>query len=332
MIEVVYVEEAVRDHPRVQALLSRFREATVVSCRRYTEVFNPAAQNFRLQKRRPALILAHKHGAAVLEAPEHYGVGGRHNYYFSHMLNCVYDCRYCFLQGMYRSAHYVLFVNYEDFDQAIVDMLDGLAEGPAWFFSGYDCDSLAFEPVTRFVAQLLPLFEGRPEAFLELRTKSTQIRTLLRREPIPNVITAFSFTPAAVSRSLEHRVPALGKRISAMVRLQRAGWKVGLRLDPLIHCADFEAQYRQLFQQLFCSLDPDAVHSVSYGPFRLPRAYFKRMLRLYPAEPLFAGPLEHSAGRVSYGDGLEPEMMSFCREELERFVPAERLYPCVAPV
>lgn len=332
MIDVLYVEEAVRDHPRVHALSNRFKEATVVSCRRYTEVFNPAAQNFRLQKRRPALILAQKHGAHVLEAPEHYGVGGRHNYYFSHMLNCVYDCRYCFLQGMYRSAHYVLFVNYDDFGQAIADTLHELGGAPAWFFSGYDCDSLALEPVTRFVEQLLPLFEDRAEAFLELRTKSTQIRSLLQRESLPNVIVAFSFTPAPLAQRLEHRVPALAKRIGAMVRLQRAGWPVGLRFDPLIHAPDFREQYRQLFHQIFCSLDPGAVHSVSYGPFRLPPAYFKRMLRLYPDEPLFAGALERSAGRVSYGGGPESEMMAFCREELARFVSVDRLYPCVAPV
>ncbi|SVD49612.1 uncharacterized protein METZ01_LOCUS402466, partial [marine metagenome] len=50
-----------------------------------------------------------------MATPEGYGIGGKNNYYFSHMLNCIYDCRYCFLQGMYRSAHYVLFVNYDEF-------------------------------------------------------------------------------------------------------------------------------------------------------------------------------------------------------------------------
>ena len=30
------------------------------------------------------------------------------------MYNCIYDCRYCFLQGMYSSANFVLFVNFEE--------------------------------------------------------------------------------------------------------------------------------------------------------------------------------------------------------------------------
>ena len=51
----------------------------------------------------------------VLEVPDNYGIGAKYNYYFSHKLNCVYDCRYWFLQGLFQSAHYVLFINYEDF-------------------------------------------------------------------------------------------------------------------------------------------------------------------------------------------------------------------------
>ena len=110
MISTVYVEQAVADHPRSKTVLGRFTNADVVLCDRYSEVFNPKAQNFRLQKKRPALILAEKFKGHVLPAPEGYGIGSTRNFYFSHMLNCVYDCRYCFLQGMYSSANYLLFV------------------------------------------------------------------------------------------------------------------------------------------------------------------------------------------------------------------------------
>ena len=35
------------------------------------------------------------------------------------MLNCIYDCNYCFLQGMFNSANYLVFVNYEDYFKEI---------------------------------------------------------------------------------------------------------------------------------------------------------------------------------------------------------------------
>ena len=111
MFSAIYIEEEVANTARVESILQKFPDIPQIRCERYAEIFNRKAQNFRLQKQQPALIIAHKFGKRVLTAPEGYGIGGQHNYYFSHMLNCIYDCRYCFLQGMYRSAHYVLFIN-----------------------------------------------------------------------------------------------------------------------------------------------------------------------------------------------------------------------------
>ena len=252
MIPYIYIEREIRDHPRVKSILLRHRRATVIECERYGEVFNPKAQNFRLQKQRPALILARKHKGLVQQAPPGYGVGGDSNYYFSHMLNCLYDCRYCFLQGMYRSANYVLFINYEDF----LDEMDSfvMPGRQTWFFSGYDGDSLALEPVTGFAASILPWFEQRPDAWLELRTKSTQTGSLLSRNPLPNIVTAFSFTPEPVWKATEHRVPTVEKRARAMTQLARAGWPIALRIDPLIWHHGYEKHYGELFLQLFRQL------------------------------------------------------------------------------
>ena len=170
MIDTIYVENAVVCHERAVNMIKRFPDAACVTCDRYQEVFNPKAQNFRLQKKKPALILAKKFGATVLPAPKGYGSGGEHNYYFSHMLNCIYDCRYCFLQGMYRSAHYVVFVNYERFFEGMAEKVKTHAGEDVWFFSGYDCDSLALEPVTGFVRELLAWVRRHPRAQVELRT------------------------------------------------------------------------------------------------------------------------------------------------------------------
>lgn len=328
MTRHIYVENAVADHPTALGILERFPHATVVPCDRYTEVFNPRSQNFRLQKRRPATILARKHDGLVLEAPEGYRIGEGPGYYFSHMLNCVYDCRYCFLQGMYRSAHQVVFVNYEDFTRELSATISRHRGQPVWFFSGYDCDSLAWEPVTRFVANFLPFLERHPSAHLEIRTKSTQVRSLLCCRPLENVVVAFSLSPGKVAASLEHRTPSPEARIDAMARVQAAGWPTGLRLDPLILHDGYRAGYRALLKALFARVDARTLHSVSLGPFRLPRTYFRNLRSLYPDEPLFAGPLVERGGMVSYGEDAETAMRRVCLEELAQYVPEERIFPC----
>lgn len=324
----VYVERAVAGHPRSVEILERLGKDEKVECDRYTEVFNRRAQNFRLQKLRPAMILAKKHRGHVLPAPPGYGVGSKRNFYFSHMLNCVYDCRYCFLQGMYRSANYVLFVNYEDFFAAIDRRLQEAGGEDVWFFSGYDCDSLALDALTGFAGEFLPFFAKRPKAWLELRTKSTQIRSLLDHEPLSNCVVAFSFTPELAHRKLEQGVPSIGRRLEAMTELAERGWRLGVRLDPLVWSEDFDNEYGALIDRITSSVPITSLHSVSLGPFRLPPEFHRRIRRILPEERLFAGALERTSGMVSYPADLEREMTIFVTRKLEQRLPSEVIFPC----
>lgn len=328
MISTIYIEEDIAEHPRTAAILARFPDAVKISCTRYGEIFNRKSQNFRLQKKQPALILARKHKGLVLPTPKQYGIGADHNYYFSHMLNCLYDCRYCFLQGMFQSAHYVLFVNYEDFIDEIQSTLNKHNNEPVHFFSGYDCDSLALDPVSEFTSEFLPFFERNPHSLLELRTKSTQIRSLLKREPINNCVIAFSFTPEKIAKSLEHKAPDINKRLKAIIDLQEAGWQIGLRFDPLIYTHNYTDEYNELFNTVFSKINPELTHSISLGGFRLPKDYFRKLEKLYPDEKLFASPLEEEANSIGYPAGIRNSMLDFCAEIITQHVPTEKFFPC----
>lgn len=333
-ISAVYVEDDVRDHPRTREILARLPKVPHVPCASWSEVFNRRSQNFRLQKRRPGLILAKKgrdKEGLVLPTPAGYGVdrgpAGRSNRYFSHLLNCPYDCRYCFLQGMYRSAHYVLFVDYESFFEAVAETVGG--SGPSWFFSGYDADSLALEGLTGFAAEALESFREIDGAHLELRTKSVLVKPLLDAEPYDRVVAAWSFTPESVSQQVEHGVPSVERRIHAMQSVAEKGWNVGLRFDPVLACDDFENAYRNLFDRIFEALPDERVHSVSLGPFRLPTGFFRRLEKLHPDDPLVAGgPWQVRDGMVSYPPDLEERWVGFVLEVLRRRVGDERLFPC----
>jgi len=328
MIDTLYIEEAIADHPRVGRILRRFPKARVIPCARYGEVFNPRSQNFRLQKSRPALILAEKFAGHVLPTPETFGIGGSHNYYFSHLLNCLYDCRYCFLQGMYRSAHYVWFINYEQFLDAMRDRIEQHPNEPVYFFSGYDSDSLALDSVTEFVPTFLPFLNEHEQAWMELRTKSVSIRPLLQQPAHPRCIVAFSLTPDPIARALEHKAPTVAQRIRAMVQLADAGWPIGLRFDPLILHDDYRTTYTTLFHDVLSALPTSAIHSVSLGPLRFPQHMAKTILKLYPQEPLFAGPLVREGQTVSYPREIEAEMIDFCTQALRTRLPESLFFRC----
>jgi len=328
MFDFIYAEEEILANPRTQSILDRNPSAQLVVCTRYGEVFNRAAQNFRLQKRRPALILAHKAGKRVLPAPLGYGIGSQENYYFSHMLNCLYDCRYCFLQGMYRSAHMVLFVNFEDFQTDIAEQIQASGPETPHFFSGYDCDSLAMEGITDFTVQFLPFFAEHPRACFELRTKSIRTKTLLQTQALQNCVVAFSMTPQSLAAEFEIGAPSIIRRLEAIAALQEHGWPIGLRFDPLIYDRDYQTRYSELFDQVFATVKIEMLHSVSLGQFRLPREIYKTVHKLYPDEKLLAYGLQEKQGQVSYRTDLARQLHDFCATELLQRIPTEKFFPC----
>ena len=326
-MDSIYVERDIAEHPRTLRICLRYPRARIIPITRYSDVFNSRSQNFREQKSNPSLILARKNGKFIHPTPPGYHIGGKHNYYFSHMLNCVYDCRYCFLQGMYQSGNYVVFVNSEDFLDDISRTTDQ-HESPSWYFSGYDCDSLALDPITHFVNDCLDHFEQLPNAWLELRTKSTQIRPLLNRPAIPNVVVAYSLSPEAIVRAEEHGTPSLQKRLDALATLQAHGWKIGLRFDPLLYSDNFEELYGHFFEQVFASFDMTQVHSVSLGVFRLPKGFHRKLVRMYPESKLLAAPLALRDSMMTYPEESETAMREFCVKQLNTVVRADQFFPC----
>lgn len=329
-MQTIYVENELYHHPRVQSLLKRFSRARVILCDHYGEVFNRKAQHFRLQKEQPALILARKHNRLVLPTPESFGIGGQHNYYFSHLLNCPYDCRYCFLQGMYPSAHYVLFINYDDFMTAIDETCAQHPNEKVYFFSGYDADSLGLDSVSEFVDHFLPFFAERPHATLELRTKSTHIRSLIKHPAIPNCVVAFSFTPHCISSKVEHKVPHIDKRLQALKTVAEHGYPIGLRFDPLIEHPDFHQAYQDLIQHIFTLINPSQVHSVSVGPLRFPEKMYQKIVKLYPDDALLHHPFEKRHQHYSYSEDREQAMKSHVLSALSQHIDKHLIFECHA--
>lgn len=327
-MNIVYVEKNIRNHPNTLRILDRVaKNSHIIECDHYKEVFNPQSQNFRIQKQNPALILAQKLGNKVLPTPPNFGIGGKNNYYFSHMLNCVYDCRYCFLQGMYSSANYVVFVNYEDFMDEI-KVIAKSNDSVSYFFSGYDGDSLAFEPVTHFIKEFLPFFRTLDNAVLELRTKSTRVNELLKLPPFPQGVVAFSFTPDEISKQVEHKVPSVAKRLLAMKKVADHGWPIGLRFDPLIHHPNFKIYYQNLLTDIFNHVNSDCIHSISIGQLRFPEKMYQKIVKLYPNDKLLSQPLSRQNKIVSYPKEIENDLKTWLQSLLKQYVSDAILFTC----
>ncbi len=314
MINTIYIEKKIRYHDRTLSIISKFKKPRIIYIDKYTEIFNKKNQNFRLQKSDPSLILAYKHDNFVLNAPKGFGIGSTKNFYFSHMYNCIYDCRYCFLQGLYSSANYLLFINYENFLDKINFTIQNHINESITFFSGYDCDSLALEKITGFGNFFLENLIRSNNVNYEFRTKSLQKQIFLKTKPIDNVIIAYSLLPENLSNNLDHKVPNINERIKLLKNLSSLGWNIGLRFDPLIYTHDWEILYKTLIEKVFINLDIARIHSISFGALRFPKYIYKKITKMYPSEKLFFENFEKKNNVLIYNQVKEQEMISFCKK------------------
>ena len=324
MIETIYIERSLRDHPRANSIVAKHSRARVIECSHYGEIFNRKGQNFRLQKQLPSLILANKNGHKIYPTPANHALDAKFNYYFSHLLNCPFDCRYCFLQGKFSSANYVLFVNYEDFLEELLAVL-AQHEDIVHVFSGYDCDSLALEPVTGFAGWLIDHIPENERYLIELRTKSAQVRQIRRKQVNKSFLIAYSLAPQAIIDNFEHGTANLDERLAILGNLQSDGWPIGLRIDPLIDHYDWEQTYATFYEQIRQKLVLQDVHSITLGTMRFPEPYYKKIRSLYPENALLAS-VETDANAVAYPREVALDLLNNAREYFSQHIDPSRIF------
>ncbi len=317
--ETVYVEEDTKDDKYTIEILKRIKFKNLIYCNNYSEIFNPNNQNFRIQKIKPNIILAKKKNNFIMNTPKDFTIGFKENYYFSHMLNCIYDCKYCFLQGMFNSANFVIFTNFDDFFNQIKKKILNKNYNLC-FFSGYDCDSLALEKITGFLKIFIRKFKELNNAYLEVRTKSCNIEVFKNIEPIENVIIAYSLNPEILVKRFEQKTPTLKKRIDSIKILQERGWKIGLRFDPIINYNENKLIYKNFFNNIFSQIKGEKIHSVTTGFFRMPNKFFNRLINIRPEDSLIFNKLKRESLPKEHIQKRE------CAEELAKFVKQKILF------
>lgn len=143
------------------------------------------------------------------------------------------DCEYCFLQGYFDNAIPTLFVNHEEMLSEIREVIIAAGDKRIVFHAGELCDAFIFDDLTGLSHKLIHLFSEFPNARLELRTKAVSLEDLLSISGIDNVVISWTFSPQVITDAHEHKTPSLEDRISAAEEVQKAGYNVGICLDPI---------------------------------------------------------------------------------------------------
>src|SRR5207244_10184129 len=102
-------------------------------------------------------------------------------------------------------------------------LLDGHPERQFRIGTGELADSLALDPLTGLSRELVPFFAARPNALLELKTKTDAVDDLLTLDPRDRVVVSWSLAPAPAVGVAEQGTAPIAARLAAMRRVVDAG-------------------------------------------------------------------------------------------------------------
>lgn len=312
----IYVEQDVLQHPTTKQLIQRFPSASVIPIFHYKDVFNRSRQDLHAQETEPALILAANHGTLIYPgAPVCQSFGEEHFMYTSCIMNCIYDCDYCYLQGMYPGGNPVVFVNLEDYF-AELDTL--LAKHPVYLCCSYDSDLTALSGILPHAEAFCRYALAHPNLRLELRTKSAALPFIRQLPAAKNIIMAFTLSPQEIIFRYEHFTPSLQARLATAKEAARKGFSLRLCFDPVLDVPNAEALYSDLVEQVFKVLTPEEITDISLGVFRLSKDYLKQLKKAKPSCAISHYPYETTDGVCHYPTERCEQLIAELRLALHR--------------
>lgn len=295
--EVLYIERAAAGYPHGRKLLAGFRGQPIVWIDSYTEVFSRPGQDFQAQKRAPGLVAGVADGPLLYEAPARVcGAGGLPVFYNDQLRNCVYNCDYCFLQGMHASGHTLVFVNSADYHAAASRRSQA---GAFWLSVSYLTDIMAFESILPLASEWINFAAGQPGVTLEIRTKG-ETPDLLRFTPVENVVLIWSLSPSSIASRYERGCASLPNRLIAARSAIDRGWRVRIAVDPVLLHPDWRSEYERMLDSAAATLPAGAVEGATYGVFRVGASFMARMAAARADSPILHHPFQKNRSLVTY--------------------------------
>jgi spore photoproduct lyase len=246
---------------------------------------------------------------------------------------CFYQCDWCYLKLTYRAAFpfITIRVQYDKIKNQINKKLSKVNE-PVIFNSGELADSLSMEHLTRAGREFIPWFGRIGNGYLFMLTKSDNVNAILELPHNGHTIIAWSINNEKVSRKFEIGAPIFERRLEAAYKVQKAGYPIRLRLDPIVPFEGWQKAYSQTVKRIFDRLSPERI---TIGTLRFEKGFYNMRNSIFATgaelpslldnmEPMFTpksftGFQSPKSGKHSFSENQRVEIFRFIIDEILKY-------------
>ena len=244
---------------------------------------------------------------------------------------CTAMCLYCYLVCHYNKCAYLrLFVNREQMLEKIIKTQEK-SEDELVFEIGSNSDLILENTITHNLVWTIKNFAKSPKGYLTFPTKFHMVDEILDIPGKEKIIIRVSLNPKSIINKVELGTSNLKERIEAIIKLKKAGYKVGILIAPIILVDDYKSLYEELFITIKESLPKELLQDIFFELIFMTYSFvhnainteaFPNAIKIYNKE-LFTS---RGMGKYSYKNSVREEATIFFKELLKKHFPDNKLW------
>jgi spore photoproduct lyase len=265
-IKTLFIDKAIPRNFEIDYMISRLKTEPlwIENSKIVYDFINEADDP--IQKAKETLYITQNKGAVVKECPgtSYYTCC---DYTILHTGTfCTMDCSYCILQAYFHPPVLQYFAGLEILDTALEKTF---AKDKIFRIgTGEYTDSLIWERISLQPKFLVETFARQNNCLLELKTKTTNIESLLDLDHNGKTVMAWSVNTPDIIGSQERGTASLKARLEAARLAESKGYQLAFHFDPMMIYPGCEDQYKHVVKQIFDHVRPENIVWISIGTFR----------------------------------------------------------------
>ena len=243
---------------------------------------------------------------------------------------CTAMCLYCYLVCNYNKCAYLrLFVNREEMLDKIIKTANE-SEKELVFEIGSNSDLILENSITGNLKWTIENFKKAQKGYLTFPTKFDMVDDILDVDGKDKVIIRMSVNPKEIIQKVEMGTSQLEKRVEAINKLKKAGYKVGILIAPVIFMENWKKLYEELIIYLSENLSEEVKKDVFFEVILMTYSYIHRKINeeAFPsAIDLYNPELMTGRGKGKYTYKQEQRKIGeeFIQGLLKKYFPENRI-------
>jgi len=241
---------------------------------------------------------------------------------------CLHACDYCHVP-----PYFNIMTNLEELAQRIRAFGETIPEQKLYKFDNYT-DTICLEPEYGASKTMVETFADWPGRYLLLYTKSDNVEHLLGLGHRGHTLISWSLGCDSVAEHIEKGTPSLDRRLEAMAKCEKAGYRVRARISPMCPVKNWREEYGRLVTRLLNTVTPEVVSIDVIG--WMSAAQMKSAIDISLFEDAFAEVVEKlsargapKSGKHLFPHAMRADMQRFVIEEIKRLRPAQPVSLCM---